>query len=78
MKLPVNEAELTGLRCRTQTLMGLWGRGGGGRRCPKKIFSSLRASVWPKNKVEGEGGSPGSATGFVSSQLGTMLLFNKF
>ena len=54
-------------------------------------FSALRASVWPKNEVVvvvvvggGGGGrppppaSPGSATGFVSSQLGTVLLFNKF
>ena len=76
MKLSVNEAKLTGLQCRIQTLMG----GGGERRSSKHFFSALLASVLSKNKVEGEGegGSPGSATGFLSSQLGTVLLFNKF
>ena len=79
MKLSVNEAKLTGLRCLIQTLMG-GGGGVGERRSSKKFFSALLASVWSKNKVEGEGegGSPGSATGFLSSQLGTVLLFNKF
>ena len=60
-------------------LDGGWGWGGG-EAVFKKFFSALLASVWSKNKVEGEGegGSPGSATGFLSSQLGTVLLFNKF
>ena len=76
MKLSVNEAKLTGLRCRIQTLMGGWGEA-----VIKKFFSALLASVWSKNKAEGEGGAvgpSGSATGFLSSQLGTVLLFNKF
>ena len=80
MKLSVNEAKLTGLRCRIQALMG-GGGGWGGEAVFKKFFSALLASVWSKNKVEGEGGAvapPGSATGFLCSQLGTMLLFNKF
>ena len=53
---------------------------GGGEVVFKKIFSALLASVWSKNKAEGEGavGPPGSATGFVSSQLRIVLLFNKF
>ena len=79
MKLSVNEAKLTGLRCRIQTLMGGWG--GGERRSSNNFFSALLASVWSKNKAEGEGdavGPPGSSTGFLSSQLGTVLLFNKF
>ena len=60
MKLSVNEAKLTGLRCRLQALMG--GGGGGGWRwggrggLQKNLFSALLASVWSKNKVEGEGG----------------------
>ena len=54
MKLSVNEAKLTGLRCRIQALMG--GVGGGGEVVFKKFFSALLASVWSKNKVEGEGG----------------------
>ena len=54
MKLSVNEAKLTGLRCRIQTLMGGGVGGGGGEAVFKKIF--FQPSVWSKNKVEGEGG----------------------
>ena len=35
---------------------------GGGARSAKKNFSSLRASLWSKNKGVGEPGSPGSVT----------------
>ena len=55
MKLSVNEAKLTGLRCRLQALGG-GGGGGGGEAVFKKFFSALLASVWSENKVEGEGG----------------------
>ena len=51
----------------------------GGRGGLQKFFFQ---PFWPqfglKIRGGGEGGSPGSATGFVSSQLGTVLLFNKF
>ena len=76
MKLSVNEAKLTGLHCRIQALMG----GGGERRSSKNFFQPS----WPQFGLQkrwrgrGAGGSPGSTTGFLSSQLGTVLLFNKF
>ena len=78
MKLSVNEAKLTGLQCRIQALMG--GGVGGERRSSKNFFQPS----WPQFGLKirwmgrGAGGSPGSATGFLSSQLGTVLLFNKF
>ena len=80
MKLSVNEAKLTGLGCRIQALMGGWGGGRGERRSSKHFFQPS----WPQFGLKirwrgrGAGGSPGSATGFLSSQLGTVLLFNKF
>ena len=79
MKLSVNEAKLTGLRCGTQTLMGLGGRGGGGWEggVQKKFFHPFGPQFGLKIRWGG-GPSPGSATGFLSSQLGTVLLFNKF
>ena len=40
MKLSVNEATLTGLRCRIQTLMGGGVGGGGGEAVFKKFFFS--------------------------------------
>ena len=83
MKLSVNEAKLTGLRCRLQALMGGGGgvEGGGGEAVFKKIcFQPFWPQFGLKIKWRGRGavGPPGSATGFLSSQLGTVLLFNKF
>ena len=58
MKLSVNEAKLTGLRCRIQALMG--GVGGGERWSSKNFFQPS----WPQFGLKirwrgrGAGGSP--------------------
>ena len=61
-------------------LAGGVGGGGGERRSSKKFFQPSWPQFGLKIRWRGRaaGGSPGSATGFLSSQLGTVLLFNKF
>ena len=54
------------------------GVGGGGEAVFKKIFFSPQFGLKIRWRGRGAGGSPGSATGFLRSQLGTVLLFNKF
>ena len=76
MKLSVNEAKLTGLRCRIQTLMGGWGEAVFKKICFQPFWPQFGLKI--KWRGRGAVGPPGSATGFLSSQLGTVLLFNKF
>ena len=54
--------------------------GEGERRSSKNFFQPSWPQFGLKIRWRGRaaGGSPGSATGFLSSQLGTVLLFNKF
>ena len=44
-QLPVPDADRS-----SRPLDKLWGRGGVGGRCPKNIFSALRASFWSENR----------------------------